>query len=95
MRQIVWPSDSPDGGELGVKRSTSDAKTLEVLKEVEGRGYGSVASAVEARNKLLDYGRPALQHARENATPAIADAFHTFLLALYDSIGQTPDLARR
>jgi hypothetical protein len=62
-----------------------------VLKEVEGRGYAQVATAVEARNKLLDYGRPALQYARENSTPAIADTFHTFLLALYDSIGQTPD----
>lgn len=95
MRQIVWPSDSPTEGELAVKRSTSDAKTLDLLKEVEGRGYALIATAVEARNKLLDYGRPALQHARENSTPAISDAFHAFLLALYDSIGQTAELPRR
>jgi hypothetical protein len=95
MRQIVWPSDSPTQGDLGVKRSASDAQTLELLKEIEGRGYAPVATAVEARNKLLDYGRPALQFMRENSAPVIADLFHSFLLSLYDSIGQTAELARR
>lgn len=95
MRQIVWPLDSPTEGELAAKRSASDAKTLEVLKEVEARGYAQIATAVEARNKLLDYGRPALLRAKETLTPALTDAFHAFLLDLYDSIGKTPDLPRR
>ena len=42
----------------------------------------------DARAKLLDYGRPALQYIRDNATPRIADTFHLFLLSLYESLAQ-------
>ncbi len=95
MRQLIWPADAPTDGDLAAKRSTSDAQTLALLTEVEGRGYSQIATAVEARDKLLDYGRPALQLMRENSTPAVSDAFHAFLLSLYDSIGQAPNLPSR
>ncbi len=49
----------------------------------------SVSSAAFARQKLLDYGRPALQEIRSSSTPAISDAFHMFLLSLYDSLAQS------
>jgi hypothetical protein len=90
MRQLIWPADAPTMGDLATKRSISDAKTLEVLDEVQGHGYAQVATAVEARGKLLDYGRPALQFIQDSSTPAVFDAFHTFLLSLYDSIGAAP-----
>jgi len=95
MRQLIWPADAPTEGDLAAKRSTSDAKTLELLTEVEGRGYAQIATAVDARTKLLDYGRPALQFMRESSTPAVSDAFHAFLLSLYESIGQAPEPTRQ
>ena len=87
MRQLVWPADAPTGGELAAKRSSSDTKTLEVFDELETHGYALVATATDARIKLIDYGQPALQFMRDNSTPAVADGFHSFLLSLYDSIG--------
>ena len=42
----------------------------------------------EARQKLLDYGRPALKYVRTHETPRVADSFHGFLLMLYDSLAQ-------
>jgi hypothetical protein len=94
-RQLVWPADAPKEGEWAAKRSSADAKTLEVLIELEMHGYALVATATDARIKLIDYGRPALQFLRENATTGVADAFHSFLLSLYDSIGESPNPPRR
>ena len=42
----------------------------------------------DARQKLLDYGRPALQYVRTHETARVADSFHGFLLMLYDSLAQ-------
>jgi hypothetical protein len=42
----------------------------------------------EARQKLLDYGRPALHYVKAHETPRVADSFHGFLLSLYDSLAQ-------
>ena len=41
-----------------------------------------------ARERLLDYGRPALREISANATPRIADSFHIFMLSLYESLAQ-------
>ncbi len=90
MRQLIWPADAPIEGDLAAKRATSDAQALVLLTEVSGRGYAQVATAADARDKLLEYGRPALQFMRDNSTPAVSDTFHAFLLSLYDSIGETP-----
>ena len=48
----------------------------------------------EARSKLVEYGRPALQYIRENSTPRVADTFHLFLLSLYDSLAQAATIPR-
>jgi hypothetical protein len=95
MRQIVWPADAPTHADLAEKRAASDAKTLEFFNEFEMRGFGMVATATEARSKLLDYGRPALRSMRENSTTAVSDAFHSFLLSLYDSIEESTKPPRR
>jgi len=95
MRELVWPGDAPTEGDLKAKRAASDLRTLEVLLEVEARGYAHVGTAADARNQLLDYGRPALQFMRDSSTAAISDAFHAFLLSLYDSIGQAPESRRQ
>jgi hypothetical protein len=66
------------------------------LKEKQQQGVASITSATEARQKLLDYGRPALQQLRAVATTPIADSFHRFLLSLYDSLEEStwsPDAA--
>ena len=94
-RQLVWPADAPNDGDFAVKRSTSDAKTLEVFSEVQTQGYALVATATDARTKLIDYGKPALTFLRNHSTSGIADAFHTYLLSLYDSIGESPNPTRR
>ena len=46
------------------------------------------ADDVAPMSELIDYGQPALQEIRTQATPAIADTFHRFLLSLYDSLAQ-------
>jgi hypothetical protein len=94
MRQLIWPADAPTEGDLAAKRSTSDEATLEVFNELKGRGFTQLATATDARSKLLDYGRPALQFMRDNSTARVSDAFHVFLLSLYDSIGQAPEPPR-
>jgi hypothetical protein len=95
MRQLVWPADAPTEGDLAAKRAASDAKTLEMYEELRNKGYAYLSTATEARASLLEYGRPALRFMRETATPAISDAFHSFLRALYDSIGESPDQVLR
>ena len=88
-RQLVWPADAPTEGDLKPKRDLSDEASLLVLNEVEQHGRAPIALAADARQRLLDYGRPALQRIRETATPSIADGFHAFLLSLYDSLSAT------
>jgi hypothetical protein len=59
-----------------------------VLRETKERQIASIANVTEARERLLDYGRPALKQIRIVATTAIADGFHNFMLSLYDSLAQ-------
>ncbi|APW62128.1 hypothetical protein [Paludisphaera borealis] len=85
---LVWPADSPISGDLKPKRDASDQSALAVLTQVANQGRATIGSATDARQKLLEYGRPALQEIRETATPVVADSFHSFLLSLYDSLRQ-------
>jgi hypothetical protein len=85
---LVWPSESPVEGELRSKRDNSDQASLAVLEETKKRGAASIGSVTDARQKLLDYGRPALQQIRIDQTPRIADTFHLFMLSLYESLAQ-------
>jgi hypothetical protein len=87
-RSLVWPSEAPVAGELKAKREVSDQSSLAVLDETKQQGIASIASVTDARQKLLDYGRPALQEVRAQATPRVADTFHLFLLSLYESLAQ-------
>ena len=88
-RRLVWPADAPTHGDFAAKKSASDAKTLELLEELERKGYARISTAADARTMLLNYGQPALQFLRDTTTPRLSDAFHIFLMSLYDSIGQT------
>ncbi len=87
-RQLVWPSDSPVAGDLKPKRDIADAGCLVVLGEYQAQGRATIGSVTDSRQKLIDYGQPALQEIRTYATPRIADAFHLFLLSLYESLAQ-------
>lgn len=84
--RLVWPQESPVDGEFGEKKEVSDQASLAVLKEKQQQGVASTIRAAEARERLIDYGRPALAHLRAAATTPIADSFHRFLLSLYDSL---------
>jgi len=84
--QLTWPGDAPTAGDLKEKREAVDRAIRAVLDETKKNGVASIASVTEARQKLLEYGRPALQYVRTHETPAVADAFHAFLLSLYDSL---------
>ncbi|MFI5458916.1 MAG: hypothetical protein ACHRXM_26095 [Isosphaerales bacterium] len=86
--QFVWPADSPTAGELKQKRSIFDQASQAVLTETKKSGVASIAAVTDARQKLLDYGRPALQFVRTHETPRIADTFHLFLLSTYESLAQ-------
>ena len=90
---LIWPTEAPVGGDLKAKRDVSDRASLAVLEETRQGGFAKIATVADARQKLLDYGRPALQESRATATPRIADTFHLFLLSLYDSLGQAAALA--
>ncbi len=86
--QLVWPGDAPTAGDLKEKREAFEKACRAVLDEVKKNGVASIASVTEARQKLLDYGRPALKYLRTHETPRVADSFHGFLLMLYDSLAQ-------
>jgi hypothetical protein len=86
--QIVWPADSPTAGDLKEKRAIFDQTSQSVLAETKKSGVASIATVTDARQKLIDYGRPALQYVRTHETPRIADTFHLFLLSLYESLAQ-------
>jgi hypothetical protein len=88
QNQLGWSADAPTADTLKEKRSITDQATRVVLDEVKKNGVASLASVTEARQKLLDYGRPALQYVRTHETARVADSFHGFLLMLYDSLAQ-------
>jgi hypothetical protein len=85
--EVRWPPSAPVEGSLQSLRRASDAASLEVLQETRNRGVAKVASVTEARDRLLDYGRPALALVRSRGDAETEDIFHTFLVALYDSLG--------
>ncbi|HWE40826.1 MAG TPA: hypothetical protein VG406_30070 [Isosphaeraceae bacterium] len=85
---LEWPADAPASGEFALKRTECNEAVSKVLKEFNTNGSATIASATDARAKLLDYGRPALKYVREQSSPRIAEAFNSFLMSLYDSIGQ-------
>ena len=86
--KLVWPGDAPLEGDMKQKREISDQACGTVLLETKQNGVAALASVTDARQKLLEYGRPALQHLRVHETPRIADTFHMFLLSLYESLAQ-------
>lgn len=90
---IEWPADAPTAGDLKAKRDVSDQACDVVLAETKKDGVAALASVTDARQKLLDYGRPALAYIRANDTPRVADTFHMFLLSLYESLAQSANPA--
>jgi len=88
QNQVVWPADAPVSGELGSLRDQADQEIQEVAVEYRATNSSSIDTVADARQALLDYGRPALQFVRENSTAAVADTFHVFLLSLYESLAQ-------
>lgn len=87
--RLVWPADAPTEGDLQARRDESDVASLAVFKEFRAQGQAEIGTAAEARARLLEYGRPALEFARSSGSAAVADSFHSFLLSLYDAIGRT------
>src|SRR5262249_17807837 len=79
-RILVWPSEAPITGDLKDKRNTSDEASLVVADLVKEFKAAPITTVTAARQKLLNYGRPALTDVRTHATPRIADTFHMFLL---------------
>jgi hypothetical protein len=86
--QFAWPADSPISGDLKEKRASFDQASQVVLDETKKNGVASMASVTDARQKLVDYGRPALSYVRAHETARLADTFHLFMLSLYESLAQ-------
>ncbi len=84
--EFVWIADAPAGTDLLPARSLSDQAVALVLKEYQAQGIAPVSAVTDARRKLLDYGRPALDFVRKTKTPAVADTFHVFLMSLYTNL---------
>src|SRR5271157_2320954 len=88
-QKLVWPGEAPAEVGLKEKREIFERASLAVLEESRQQGVASIATVTAARQKLLDYGRPALQQVRASSTPQVADTFHHFLLSLYDSLARS------
>ncbi len=86
--QLVWPGDAPTAGVLEEKRTIFERASEVVLAETKKNGVASMASVTDARQKLLDYGRPGLRYVRAHETPGVPEAYHMFLLSLYESLAQ-------
>ena len=93
--QLVWPSASPITGDFGKKQEAADLAALAVLNEYDTKGLAQVSTVADARRKLLEYGRPALQYVRDQSTPALADSFHVFLLSLYGNLGNAATVPKK
>jgi hypothetical protein len=91
--EFIWPGDAPTAGDLKEKREAFEKACRAVLDEVKKNRVASIASVTEARQKLLEYGRPALKYIKEHETSRVADSFHIFLLALYDSLAQAANVS--
>lgn len=89
--QLIWPGDAPTTGELKSRREAVDTACAVALSELKTNGTASIAAATEARQKLLDYGRPALTSVKAAETPQIADGFRNFLTSLYESLAQATE----
>lgn len=89
---LVWPSEAPTNGELGEKQKLANAATQSVFQEVKSHGRAPVGLVSDARTQLVAYGRPALNYLREHTTAAVVDAFHRFLLGLYDAVGRAAQI---
>jgi hypothetical protein len=87
-KTLAWPADAPLEGDLKEKRATFDQASQVVLAETTKSGVASLAAVTDARQKLVEYGRPALQYVRAHETPRLADTYHLFLLSLYESLAQ-------
>jgi hypothetical protein len=87
-RMLVWPSDAPVDGDLMGKRNISDQACLEVADLVGKHGAAPITTVTSTRQKLLDYGQPALHFMRTHTTSRVAETFHLFLLSLYESLAQ-------
>ena len=92
--KLVWPGGSPDYGDLAVKRTAANLACLAVLNDYNLRGLAQIGTVTEARAKLIEYGRPALQYITANSTPRVADTFHLFLLSLYESLAQAATIPK-
>jgi hypothetical protein len=86
--RIEWPANGPTEGDMATKRATFEQSSQVAIEEIKKNGVASMASITDARQKLLDYGRPALHFIRAHDTPRVADTFHLFLLSLYESLAQ-------
>ena len=90
-RMLVWPGDAPVDGILRAKRDTSDLACLEVSDLVDKHRSAPITTVTHARQRLLDYGQPALEQIRGRTTPRVAESFHEFLLSLYASLAQAAE----
>ena len=71
------------------KRDISDQACLVVSDLVDKHGSAPITTVTDARQKLLDYGQPALANLCEATRPrGSRKRFHLFLLSLYDSLAQ-------
>jgi hypothetical protein len=93
--QLIWPSSAPVTGDFGKKQEVADLAALAVLNEYDMKGLAQLSTVTDARQKLLDYGRPALQYVRQQSTPALADSFHVFLLSLYGNLGNAATVPKK
>jgi hypothetical protein len=68
---ILWPSATPNDASVAAARKAAESAVRTVFEEHAKSGHASVRHVVEAKNKLVDFKRPALRELRvKNAADA-------------------------
>jgi len=86
--EVAWPADAPVTGSLAAKREQANKAIQTVVDQYQANNAVSVEAVAKARQDLVVYGKPALATLRQQTSPSVAESFHLFLLALYDSLAQ-------
>jgi hypothetical protein len=77
---VAWP----DFATKNKDRDDVDKAVVKVVAEQKAAGHASVAAVTQAKQKLRDYGHPALRLDRVQSKPKLAKDFARFLNALND-----------
>ncbi len=92
--RILWPESTPVGPELDKKRSAASESIQDVAQKSRRDGRAPVSAVVDAKEKLEDFGRDAIQELQDQNESEAAEDLSSFLqnmdYALSNYVNTTP-----